>query len=105
MTTNEKIQQMSATAQRIMPQGGEAWLFGSQARGTARLRDDGERLAVDIDKDRITLEDYGKYAYPFQELGWDIDAMVSPIVYTKKDWERSSFTPFYKNVMQDRIRL
>lgn len=104
MTTNEKIQQMSATAQRIMPWGGEAWLFGSQARGTARQDSDWDILIL-IDKDRITLEDYGKYAYPFQELGWDIDAMVSPIVYTKKDWERSSFTPFYKNVMQDRIKL
>ena len=104
MNSNDKIQQMSATAKRIMPVGGEAWLFGSQARGTARQDSDWDILIL-IDKDRITLEDYGKYAYPFQELGWDIDAMVSPIVYTKRDWERSSFTPFYKNVMQDRIKL
>lgn len=104
MNSIDKIQQMSATARHIMPVGGEAWLFGSRARGTARQDSDWDILIL-IDKDRITLEDYGKYAYPFQELGWDIDAMVSPIVYTKRDWERSSFTPFYKNVMQDRIKL
>lgn len=105
MNTVEKIKQMSATAKRIMPSGGEAWLFGSQARGTAREDSDWDILILLEKEGHITLEDYGKYAYPFQELGWDIDAMVSPIVYTKRDWERSSFTPFYKNVMQDRIRL
>ena len=31
--------------------------------------------------------------------------MVSPILLTKKDWEASSFTPFYKNVTNDRIAL
>ena len=104
MNNKEKIKQLSATAKLVMPEGGEAWLFGSRARGNAQQDSDWDILIL-IDKERITLEDYSKYAYPFQELGWDIDAMVSPIVYTKKEWETGKFTPFYKNVIQDRIRL
>ena len=95
---------MSDLASRVMPADGEVWLFGSRARGTAKPDSDWDILIL-IDKDRISLDDYGRYAYPFQELGWDIDAMISPVVYTKRDWDRSSFTPFHKNVMQERVAI
>lgn len=51
------------------------------------------------------MDDYDNFVYPFLEIGWDIDAAVSPIIYTKDNWERMSFTPFYKNVTKDKIRL
>ena len=101
---NDKMQALTDTARRVMPEGGEAYLFGSRARGEARSDSDWDVLVL-LDTDRITNDDFSRYGYPFMELGWDIDAMICPIMYTKKDWERSSFTPFYKNVMQDRIRL
>ena len=104
MNSKEKIQQMTDLASRVMPADGEGWLFGSRARGTAKPDSDWDILIL-IDKDRISLDDYGRYAYPFQELGWDIDAMISPVVYTKRDWDRSSFTPFHKNVMQERVAI
>lgn len=104
MNSKEKIQQMTDLASRVMPADGEVWLFGSRARGNAKPDSDWDILIL-IDKDRISLDDYGRYAYPFQELGWDIDAMISPVVYTKRDWDRSSFTPFHKNVMQERVAI
>lgn len=104
MSNEEKIKQMSTLASRLMPANGEVWLFGSQARRTANSDSDWDILIL-LDKEHISLEDYGQYAYPFQELGWDIDAMVSPVVYTKHDWEKSSFTSFHKNVMQERVAL
>ena len=104
MDNSEKFKEISATAQRIMPEGGEAYLFGSQARGTVHSNSDWDILVL-LDAESITMDDFRQYAYPFMELGWDIDAMISPIILTKKEWERSSFTPFYKNVMNDRIRL
>ncbi len=104
MTSEEKIEQMKALASRVMPQDGEVWLFGSRARGTANADSDWDILVL-LDTDHVTFEDYSRYGYPFMALGWDIDAMISPIVYTKKDWERSSFTPFYKNVMQERVAI
>ena len=30
---------------------------------------------------------------------------ISPIIYTKNEWNKYSFTPFYKNVEQDGIVL
>lgn len=104
MTREEKITELSATADKVLPIGAEAWLFGSQARGTATSTSDWDVLVL-LDKDVISHTDFGQYAYPFIETGWDIDAMVSPILLSKKEWDGSSFTPFYKNVMNERIRL
>ena len=104
MTKDDKINILSAVADRVLPKDGEAWLFGSQARGTGRSDSDWDVLVL-LEKDSLSHTDFGTYAYPFIETGWDIDAMVSPILLTKKDWEASSFTPFYKNVMNDRIAL
>ena len=104
MTREEKITELSATAGRVLPAGGEAWLFGSQARGTATENSDWDVLVL-LDKDVISYTDFGQFAYPFIEKGWDIDAMVSPILLSKKQWDGSSFTPFYKNVIHERIRL
>ena len=44
-------------------------------------------------------------SYPIRELGWELDEMVNPIMYTSKEWEGKSFTPFYKNVMREGVVL
>lgn len=104
MTQEDKIRRLSAVADRVLPEDGEAWLFGSQARGTGHSESDWDVLVL-LGKESLSHTDFGTYAYPFIEAGWDIDAMVSPILLTKKEWEASSFTPFYKNVIKDRIAL
>ena len=104
MLNKQKISELSATAKRVLPSNGEAWLFGSQARGTSNEASDWDILIL-LDKERISLDDYDNFVYPFLEIGWNIDAAVSPIIYTKDNWERMSFTPFYKNVTKDKIRL
>lgn len=104
MTREDKIDRLSAIAEKVMPEDGEAWLFGSQARGTGGSDSDWDVLVL-LGKETLSHTDFGTYAYPFIEEGWNIDAMVSPILLTKKEWEASSFTPFYKNVINDRIAL
>ena len=104
MTYEEKIKTLSNVACNVLPADAEAWLFGSQARGTARTDSDWDILVL-LNKDKILHTDFDKYAYPFVKTGWDIDAMVAPILLTKKDWDASKFTPFYKNVTNDRIAL
>ena len=46
-------------------------------------------------------EDYDTVTYPLTKLGWDIGAVINPIMYTKKEWEASRITPFYHNVVKD----
>lgn len=82
----------------------QAFLFGSRARGTAHKGSDWDILIL-LDKPRITLEDYNKYSYPLRELGWDLDEIINPVLFTKEDWKDNNFTPFNHNVNADRIAL
>ena len=85
---------------KAAPRSGRAILFGSRARGDARRDSDWDVLIL-LDKDRITSADMDEISYPIREFGWDIDEMINPIMYTMKEWEAKSFTPFYKNVMKE----
>ena len=89
---------------RNAPLKGKVILFGSRARGTARSDSDWDILIL-LDKDRITPSDIDNVSYPVRELGWNIGEMINPIMFTEKEWEMKSFTPFYKNVMKEGILL
>ena len=86
------------------PRKGRAILFGSRARGDARQDSDWDILIL-LDKDRITADDMDEISYPIREFGWQIDKMINPIMYTNKEWNAKSFTPFYKNVMKEGVVL
>lgn len=81
-----------------------AILFGSRARGDARLDSDWDILIL-LDQEHVTQHDVDTISYPIREFGWDIDEMLNPIMFTSKEWEAKSFTPFYKNVMKEGVPL
>lgn len=89
---------------KVSPLKSQAILFGSRARGDARDDSDWDILIL-LDKDRITQTDIDTVSYPIRELGGEIDAMVNPIMYTMKEWNSKSFTPFYKNVMKEGVAI
>lgn len=95
---------IEAKLQAVLPKDGQVLLFGSRARGDNRVDSDWDVLIL-VNKDRLDSFDYERFTYPLFELGWDLDEIINPVLYTKRDWERGSFTPFYKNVQQDAIRL
>lgn len=88
----------------IAPVRGEAILFGSRARGDARETSDWDVLVL-LDKERLAASDVDEVSYPIRELGWEIDAVVNPLLYARRDWEGKSHTPFYKNVMAEGVVL
>lgn len=105
MTSNIAISDgINKILKRIAPIRSKAILFGSRARGDAHSDSDWDVLIL-LDKDRITPVDMNEISYPIRELGWEVDQVVNPIMYTMKDWERKSFTPFYKNVISEGIEL
>ena len=104
MNREQIIQLVSQTALRNAPQGTEVILYGSQARGDMREDSDWDVLVL-LDKDRVSLDDIDNIGYHIRELGWEIGEDINPVLYTKKEWERYAYTPFYKNVKAEGIRI
>jgi predicted nucleotidyltransferase len=79
-------------------------LYGSQARGDAKSDSDWDFLVI-LDKPKIEPSDYELISYPIYEFGWEIDQQFSVKLYTKHEWQKRSFTPFYKNVEKEAVIL
>ena len=94
------IETIKQLGRKTLPPNSTLLLFGSQARGEAHSGSDWDLLIL-LDKPTISLDDYD-VTYPFRELGWDLGEDINPQVYSKEEWEKYSFTPFYKNVEQDK---
>jgi uncharacterized protein len=79
-------------------------LYGSRARGDAQRDSDWDILVI-LDKQKIESSDYDLISYPIYELGWQEDVMFSVKLFTQTEWNKRSFTPFYKNVEKEGIVL
>ena len=105
MASNEYIiDSIKKVASDTLPPKSSLLLFGSRARGDARPDSDWDILVL-LDKERITLDDMDNITYPIRELGWNLNEMINPIMFTEKEWKAKSFTPFYKNVTKEGITL
>lgn len=104
MLENQVIEQMRSVLAAHLPVHGEAFLYGSRARGDARKDSDWDVLIL-LDKPQLDMSDYINISYPLTELGCDIGKTISPMLYTKADWNKYSFTPFYKNVQTEGVKL
>lgn len=51
------------------------------------------------------MRTWTRISYPIRVLGWNINEMINPIMYTTREWESKRFTPFYKNVMEEGVAL
>ena len=91
-------------AKAIVPPHSEMILFGSRARGDAHEGSDWDILIL-LDKDRIRIDDYDLYSYPFRELGWELGQYINVILVTKKGWQQDTASPFYENVKEEGIRI
>lgn len=98
------MNRIKSLGKSILPKDGSLWLYGSRARGTATNDSDWDILIL-LNKEKRTPEDFEKYSFPFTDLGYEFNELVNPHLYTKKQWEDVSFSPFVKNVEQDKIVL
>ena len=58
-----------------------------------------------LNKPRIEYEDFGRYAYPFVELGITFGEYFSVKQYTTEEWKQRKGTPFYKNVEKEGVEI
>ena len=98
------ISRIKDVAQKAVPLDGQVLLYGSRARGDPHKDSDRDLLII-LNKPRIEQSDYDNVVFPFTSLGWDIDENIIPVIYTKEEWAKCSFLPFYKNVERDKIVL
>ena len=98
------IRRISNLGRKVLPSTASLWLYGSRARGTAHSDSDWDLLIL-LDEEQQKSTDFAQYAYPFTLMAVDENQIVIPQIYTKKQWRQLSFTPFVKNVEQDKIVL
>ncbi len=80
-------------------------LYGSQARGDATPESDIDLLIL-VHQDSLSAKEKEKITDPLFDLELEDGVTISPIVYTKQQWEnRPCVTPFYLNVMNEGIKL
>ena len=104
MDKSQIIDNIREVAKTTLPKGSSLLLYGSRARGDAGKDSDWDLLIL-LDKPDLSESDYDNISFPFTMLGWIIGEIISPQMYTKKDWESISFLPFHKNVEHDKIVL
>lgn len=106
MTNKNKmvLSHIRKVAREHAPKDSIVLLFGSRSRGEAKKGSDWDILIV-LPKERLLQEDYDRVSYPLVELGWTLGEQINPIMYTRREWEANSITPFYDSVQRDGISL
>ena len=104
MERTKVIENIKKVAKKTLPPSSSLILYGSRARGDYKDDSDWDLLIL-LDKPELSDSDYDDVSFPFTLLGWNIGELISPQMYTKKEWNSISFLPFYKNVERDKIVL
>ena len=77
------------------------FLYGSRSRGTAKKDSDWDLLIL-LNKDTISTEVEREITFPLYDLEIDTGEVISPMVYSEKEWNsKYKVTSFYQNVMAE----
>jgi predicted nucleotidyltransferase len=104
MNQNAIIDKIKKTIHEKDPNA-EAFLFGSRARGDNRPDSDWDILIL-VDNKQVTNEIEDKFRPDLYDLELEAEQIISTFIYSKEYWRRSLiFSPLYKNVNKEGIRL
>lgn len=97
------IEAIRNKAAEILPKGSRVVLYGSRARGDARIDSDWDLHILIPGEEKLPANKWDEFCWPFEQLGWDLDAWITPRIYSITGWLRRKFLPFYKNVEKDKL--
>jgi predicted nucleotidyltransferase len=83
----------------------ELFLFGSRARGTSSRCSDWDLLIL-LNAEDFSFDFETRIMDDIYEIEIETGAVISPIIYTKKDWMKNhQSSALYDNIMKDGMRL
>jgi len=101
MERSQVIDNIRQVAASVLPKGSTLYLYGSRARGDWNDDSDWDLLVL-LDKPKRERTDWDNYAWPFNEMGFDIGELIMARTFTKNDWFNGPHTMFYFNVEEDK---
>jgi uncharacterized protein len=79
----------------------KVYLYGSRARGNMTTDSDWDLLIL-LEADKITADMEKSVTHPLYDLEFEIGEVISPLVYSEKEWNTKHLvTSFYSNVMRE----
>jgi predicted nucleotidyltransferase len=83
----------------------EVYLYGSRARGDSHRSSDWDLLIL-LSFQHVPFSLETKIMDQFYEVELDTGEIISPLIYSKKDWEDNhSFTPLFENIKLEGLRI
>ncbi len=99
--SNEKILTQIKDIVRGKDPSAKIYLYGSRAKGTEKDNSDWDLLIL-LNREHITPKLEQEITYPLYDLEFDTGKLISPMLYTEKEWHaKYKATPFYHNVMNE----
>ncbi len=80
------------------------YLYGSRARGNARPDSDWDLLII-LEQNHTPGNEFDRYALPFAEIGWQYGSQITPLLYSRNEWDAERNTAFHLSVETEAIPL
>lgn len=91
-------------AAKQLDHGDKLYLYGSRARGDNKPNSDWDLLII-TNKTYDNNQAFNKYIYPIIHFGQENQQEISVLTYSIVEWESLKASPFYMNVIKDRITI